>query len=40
MLKYGHSLKSWAMYEYVAHRMTFKGLEETFRYLFNLPVFS
>ena len=40
MFKYGHSLKSWAMYEYVAHRATFKGLEETFRELFGLPVYS
>lgn len=38
MFKYGHSLKSWAMYEYVAHRATFKGLEGTFRDLFGLPV--
>jgi predicted RecB family nuclease len=38
MFKYGHSLKSWAMYEYVAHRATFNGLEGTFRDLFDLPV--
>jgi len=38
MHKYGHSLKSWAMYEYVAHRMSLKSLEGTFRELFNLPV--
>lgn len=36
--KYGHSLKSWAMYEYVAHRISLKSLEGTFRELFNLPV--
>lgn len=40
MFKYGHSLKSWAMYEYVAHRISFQNLEGTFRDLFNLPVYS
>lgn len=39
MFKYGHSLKSWAMYEYVAHRISFQNLEGTFRDLFNLPVY-
>jgi hypothetical protein len=38
MFKYGHSLKSWAMYEYVAHRISLQNLEGTFRDLFNLPV--
>lgn len=38
MFKYGHSLKSWAMYEYVAHRASFKSIEGTFRDLFGLPV--
>lgn len=40
MFKYGHSLKSWAMYEYVEHRISFQNLEGTFRDLFNLPVYS
>jgi len=39
MFKYGHSLKSWAMYEYVAHRISFQNLEGTFRDLFNLPIY-
>ncbi len=39
MFKYGHSLKSWAMYEYVAHRASFKSIEGTFRDLFGLPVY-
>ena len=38
LYKYGHSLKSWAMYEYVGHRASFKSLEGTFRDLFDLPI--
>jgi predicted RecB family nuclease len=36
--KYGHSLKSWAIYEHVAHRASFENLEETLRDLFCLSV--
>ena len=36
--KYGHSLKSWIVYEHVAHRTSFENLEETLRDLFGLPV--
>jgi hypothetical protein len=36
--KYGHSLKSWAMYEYVAHRASLASLEGTLRDLFGLRV--
>jgi hypothetical protein len=38
MAKYGHSLKSWAMYEHITHRASFENLEETLRDLFCLPV--
>jgi hypothetical protein len=38
MAKYGHSLKSWVVYEHVAHRTSFENLEETLRDLFGLPV--
>ena len=38
MAKYGHSLKSWVVYEHVAHRASFENLEETLRDLFDLSV--
>src|SRR4030067_2814625 len=38
LAKYGHSLKRWAMYEYVAQRASLKSLEGTLRDLFGLPV--
>ena len=38
MPRYGHSLKSWAIYEHVAHRTSFENIEESFRELFKLPV--
>jgi predicted RecB family nuclease len=36
--KYGHSLKSWIVYEHVTHRASFENLEETLRDLFGLTV--
>lgn len=36
--KYGHSLKSWIVYEHVTHRASFENLEETLRDLFGLSV--
>jgi hypothetical protein len=33
-----HSLKSWAMYEYVAHRASLPSIAETLRECFNLPI--
>jgi len=38
MAKFGHSLKSWAVYEHVAHRASFENLEETLRDLFGVSV--
>ena len=36
MAKYGHSLKSWVIYEHVAHRASFENISETLRDLFGL----
>ena len=33
-----HALKSWAMYQHIAHRISFQRIEEMFREFFNLPV--
>jgi hypothetical protein len=33
-----HSLKSWAMYEHVAHRTSLPSIAETIRECFNLPI--
>jgi predicted RecB family nuclease len=38
MAKYGHALKSWVIYEHVAHRASFENLEETLRDVFSLSV--
>ncbi len=38
MAKFGHALKSWAVYEHVAHRASFENLEETLHDLFGLSV--
>ena len=35
-----HSLKSWAMYEHVAHRTTLANVAETIKECFGLPVFT
>jgi predicted RecB family nuclease len=34
-----HSLKSWAMYEYVAHRTSLPNIADTIRECFNLPIY-
>jgi predicted RecB family nuclease len=34
-----HSLKSWAMYEYVAHRTSLPNIGDTIRECFNLPIY-
>jgi predicted RecB family nuclease len=34
-----HSLKSWAMYEYVAHRTSLPNIADTIRECFNMPVY-
>ena len=36
--RYSHSLKSWAMYEHVAHRVSFGNPSESFRECFGLSV--
>lgn len=36
--EYFHSLKSWAMYEYVSHRTSFANIAETIRDCFGLPI--
>jgi predicted RecB family nuclease len=36
--EYFHSLKSWAMYEYVVHRKSFAHVAETIRDCFGLPI--
>jgi predicted RecB family nuclease len=36
--KHFHTLKSWAMYQHVAHRVSFQRLEEMFREFFGLRV--
>lgn len=36
--KYGHSLKSFVIYEYVVHLVSLKALDRTIRDLFGLPV--
>lgn len=36
--KYGHSLKSFVVYEYVVHLVSLKALDRTIRDLFGLPV--
>jgi predicted RecB family nuclease len=36
--RHGHSLKSWAMYEHVAHQVSFGKLSESFRECFGLSV--
>jgi predicted RecB family nuclease len=36
--EYFHSLKSWAVYKHVAHRMSFTGIAEEVRDCFGLPV--
>jgi predicted RecB family nuclease len=33
-----HSLKSWAMYEYVAHRASLPSIADTLRECFNMPI--
>lgn len=33
-----HSLKSWAMYEHVAHRTSFPSIADTLKACFNLPI--
>jgi len=38
--EYCHSLKSWAMYEHVAHRTSFANIAETIRECFNLPIYT
>lgn len=38
--KYLHTLKSWAMYQHVVNRMTFKNLEGIFRECFGLTISS
>jgi predicted RecB family nuclease len=35
-----HSLKSWAMYQYVAHRASFPSIADTIRDCFNLPIYQ
>ena len=35
-----HSLKSWAMYEHVAHRASFANIAETITECFRMPVFA
>jgi predicted RecB family nuclease len=35
-----HSLKSWAMYEHVAHRTSLPSIAETIRDCFNLPIYN
>ena len=35
-----HSLKSWAMYMHVAHRMTFDSIAETLRDCYGLPIYT
>jgi predicted RecB family nuclease len=35
-----HTLKSWAMYEYVAHRKSLANIAETLKDCFGLPVFT
>ncbi len=34
-----HSLKSWAMYEHVAHRTSLPNIADTIRECFNLPIY-
>jgi predicted RecB family nuclease len=34
-----HSLKSWAMYEYVAHRTSLPNIADTIRECFHLPIY-
>jgi predicted RecB family nuclease len=36
--EFRHSLKSWAMYEHVAHRTSLQSIAETLRECFNLPI--
>jgi hypothetical protein len=36
--EFGHSLKSWAMYEYVAHRTSLANIADTIRQCFDMPV--
>ncbi len=36
--EFGHSLKSWAMYQYVAHHISMPSLADTIRESFNLPM--
>lgn len=38
LAEYFHSLKSWAMYEYVAHRKSFANVAESIRDFFRLPM--
>jgi len=38
--EYCHSLKSWAMYEHVAHRTSLANIAETIRQCFNLPIYT
>jgi predicted RecB family nuclease len=36
--KHFHALKSWAMYQHIAHRISFQNLEEMFRECFGLQI--
>jgi len=36
--EFGHSLKSWAMYEYVAHRASLANIADTIRQCFDMPI--
>jgi len=36
--EFGHSLKSWAMYEYVTHRTSLANIADTIRQCFDMPV--
>jgi predicted RecB family nuclease len=38
--EYCHSLQSWAMYEYVAHRTSLPNIADTIRECFNLPIYT
>lgn len=40
MEEHCHSLKSWAMYMHIAHRMTFGGIAETLYDCYGLPLYT
>jgi predicted RecB family nuclease len=40
LAKHSHALMSWAMFEHVAHRTSFRTLEDKFREFFGLNVFA